>query len=80
MAMAVHHSIQHLSEQKPRLLLTQTLPVAHVCVHVAMVIGQKDIHTVLANHHVLQATDVVVVTNPGIGSQVLLVATQREHL
>lgn len=80
MAMAVRHGIQHLSKQMPRLLLAKTLPASHIRVHVAVVTGQEDIHTVLANHHVQQAADVVMVTDPGVGSQPLLVTTQRKHL
>ena len=78
--MAVCHGVQHLSKQKPRLLLAQTLPAAHVSVHVAMMTGQEDIHTVLADHHVQQATDVIMVTKPGVGSQPFLVPMQREYL
>lgn len=75
MAMAMCHGIQHLSEQKPRLLLVQTLTGAHISVHVAMVTRQEDVHAVLADHHVQQAADVVMVTKPGVGSQPLLVTT-----
>lgn len=72
-AMAVLHSVQHLSKQEPRLLLAQALPAADVSVHVAMVTRQEDIHAVLAHHDVQQATDVVVVTEPSVSSQPLLV-------
>lgn len=78
--MTVRHGAQDLSEQMPRLLLAQTLPASHVRVHVAVVPRQEDVHAVLANHHVQQAADVVVVTNPVVGSQTLQVTTQREHL
>lgn len=78
--MTVRHGVQHLSEQKLRLLLAETLPASHVRVHVAVVTGQEDVHPVLANHHVLQAADVVVVTDADIGSQAVLVTTERNHL
>lgn len=67
-AMTVRHGVQHLSKQKPRLLFAQALPVAHVRMHVTIVTRQEGMHTVLANHHVQQTTDVVVMTNSGIGS------------
>lgn len=66
--MTVRHGVQHLGEKKPRLLLIQTLPAAHVRVHVAVVTRQEDVHTVLANHHIQQAADVVMVTDPIVGS------------
>lgn len=76
----VCYGVQHLSEQVPRLILAQTLPAAHICMHVAMVTGQEDIHAVHANHHVQQATDVAVVTDAAVGSQPLLVTMQGKHL
>lgn len=80
MVMTVHDSIQHLGEQKPRLLLVKAFPVAHIRVHVTMVTRQEDIHLVLANYNVLQSADVFMFTNPIIGRQPLLVSTQWEHL
>lgn len=80
MLMTVHHSFQHLSEQVPRLLLAQSLPASDVRVHVTVVAGQEHIHSVLANHHVQQAADVLMATNPSIGNQTLLVATQGKDL
>lgn len=80
MLVTVRHGVQHLSEQVPRLVLAQALSIAHVCVHVAVVTGQEDIHAVPANHHVQQAADVAVVTDAAVGSQSLLVTTQGEHL
>ncbi|TNN45137.1 hypothetical protein EYF80_044676 [Liparis tanakae] len=71
-AVAVPHGAQHLGEQKPRLLLAEALPAAHVRVHVAVVTGQEDVHAVPANHHVQQAADVVVVTDASVGGQPLL--------
>lgn len=79
-SMTVSHSVQHLSEQMPRLLLAETLPAPHIRVHVTVVTGQEDVHAVLANHHVQQAADVAMVTNPHVGSQPLLVTAQGEHL
>lgn len=76
----VRHSVQHLSEQTLRLLLVQTLPAAHVRVHVAVVSGQEDVHVVLTDHHIRQAADVVMVTDTVVGSQPLLVTTQGERL
>lgn len=76
----VCYGVQHLSEQVPRLVLAQTLPAAHICVHVAMVTRQEDVHAVPANHHVQQAADVAVVTDAAVGSQPLLVTTQWKHL
>lgn len=80
MSVTVLHGVQHLSEQMPRLLLAHALPASHVRVHVAVVTGQEDVHAVLANHHVQQAADVAVVTDPGVSSQTLLVTAQGEHL
>lgn len=80
MLMTVPHSIQHLSEQVPRLLLTQTLPASDICMHVTMMARQEDVHSVLANHHVQQSADVLMVTNPSIGNQTLLVTTQGKDL
>lgn len=80
MLMTVHHGVQHLSEQMSCFLLAETLPAPQVCVHVTMVTGQEDVHAALLDHHVQQGADVVMATDPGIGSQTLLVTTQREHL
>lgn len=80
MLVTVLHSSQHLSKQMPCLFFTQALPASQVRVHVAVVSRQKDVRTVLADHHVLQATDVGMVTNLGVGSQPLLVTTQWKYL
>lgn len=77
---AVHHRIQHLSKQTPRLFLVQALPAAHVCVHVSMVIGQEDVQVLLTDHHILQMADVVVFTNALVGRQPFLETLQRENL
>lgn len=37
LAVTVCHGVQHLGEQKPRLLLAQTLLAAHIRMHVSMV-------------------------------------------
>lgn len=78
--MAVRDGIQHLGEQKPRLLLVQALPAPHVRVHVAMVTRQEYIHLVLADYNILQTTDVGVFADPLVGRQPFLVSTQWEHL
>lgn len=45
-----------------------------------MVTWQEDIHTILTNHHIRRSADVVLATEPCIGSQLLLVTMQREDL
>ena len=76
----VRHGVQHLSEQMPRLLLADKFPASHIRVHVTVVSGKEDVHAILTNHYVLQAADVVMVTDAGVSSQPLLLTTQRNHL
>lgn len=77
---AVGHGSQHLSEKTPGLIFTQLFPASHVHVHVAVVSRQEGVRPILPDHHVQEAADAFMATNPVVGSQTFLVATQGKNL